>query len=469
MPTTEYPKNPNTDTVFVVQEDGTKNRAVMTAPQDISTIEYPNNPNSTKAYITVDGKKHRVVMVADLTGGGGGGSVDYTKVVSKTKTMPVASADNTNMIYMYDGTTNATYTHGYIYENKKTSTYTGTVTFEPATHGGTVSCSGDDFANFLTESGVEPLSVVSGTMTYDFTNDLWMLVGKDANNETVLSFQEYRQDFIDAGFVFSGFFPDGDVVAFTCSIEEASTSYAWNRIDVQPAADPLPSQTGQSGKFLSTDGTDASWSDKPLVNKGTVSSNLNIFGDNGSAAGNKKEATSVGYYAAAKGSYSTAIGSSASTQNNQSYNTAIGSSAYAGGVGATAVGYNASANANCAIQLGTSGSSSQVSNTDANTFKVANANGNFEMMSADGTIPTARLTKVNTTITLASADWSSNSQTVNVTGMTATGVVFPCPIPADQADYTAAGIICSAQAAGTLTFTCDTVPSGDIDVTVVMM
>ena len=92
---------------------------------------------------------------------------------------------------------------------------------------------------------------------------------------------------------------------------------------------------------------------------------------------------------------------------------------------------------------------------------------------ADINIPTTGGTMavigVNTTVTLATANWSSNTQTVNVTGITATGVVFVSPDPTDQADYTSAGIICTAQAAGTLTFTCDSVPSGDIDVNVVCL
>jgi hypothetical protein len=77
--------------------------------------------------------------------------------------------------------------------------------------------------------------------------------------------------------------------------------------------------------------------------------------------------------------------------------------------------------------------------------------------------------KVNTTVTLAAADWSDNAQTVSVTGITADGVVFVSPDPTDQADYTSAGIYCSAQAAGTLTFTCSTTPANDIDVVVVML
>lgn len=211
--------------IFTLDSDN--NAAVRTVSVNAGAAE-TNSP----VIFTKDADGNAAVRVV----GGGGGSVDYTKVVSKTKTMPVAGADNANMIYLYDGPTNATYTHGYVYENKKTATYTGTVSFEPATLSGTtVACSGDDFANFLTESGVEPLNVVSGTMTYDAAGNLWILVGKNASDETVLSFQEYQEDYEDFGFTFTGTPQDGDVIAFTCTVEEASASYTWERIDVQPA------------------------------------------------------------------------------------------------------------------------------------------------------------------------------------------------------------------------------------------
>lgn len=38
-----------------------------------------------------------------------------------------------------------------------------------------------------------------------------------------------------------------------------SPTYSWEQLDVQPAGSSLPSQTGNAGKFLTTDGTDASW------------------------------------------------------------------------------------------------------------------------------------------------------------------------------------------------------------------
>jgi hypothetical protein len=283
MPTIQYPNHPNTDTAFVVQDDGTKNRALMTAPQDTSTLELPKNANSCKGYVTINGKKQRVVMTADVMGGGGGGG--------------------------------------------------------------------------------------------------------------------------------------------------------------------LPSQTGQSGKFLTTDGTDASWSDKPLVNNATGNNSLSILGNAMSSA----RGTAVG-----KDSSVSEIGG-----------TSYGYLAKAQGISAVALGAYAVASGLNSIQLGSTGAIT--TNSDANTFKVGNVNGNFEIMSADGTVPTARLTKVNTTITLTAAGWSNGSQTVSVSGITSTGVVFVSPDPTDQADYVAAGILCTSQATDSLIFTCDTTPSSDIDVVVVQM
>ena len=149
---------------------------------------------------------------------------------------------------------------------------------------------------------------------------------------------------------------------------------------------------------------------------------------------------------------------------NSARSTAVGSFATVTVTDACAYGYNAQAKATYAIQIG------RGTNNTANTFSVGlSSSDNYRLLNSDGTVPTARLTKVNTTITLTAADWSSNTQTVSVTGMTATGVVFVSPDPTDQSAYTSAGIICSAQAAGTLTFTCSTTPSADLSVNVVML
>ena len=73
------------------------------------------------------------------------------------------------------------------------------------------------------------------------------------------------------------------------------------------------------------------------------------------------------------------------------------------------------------------------------------------------------------TVTLSSANWTNDMQVVSCPGVTASNTVVVGPTPASGTDYGAAGIICTAQAANSLTFTCDTTPSANIDVNVIIM
>lgn len=286
-------------------------------------------------------------------------------------------------------------------------------------------------------------------------------------------------------------------------------TYSWSQVDVQPAADPLPSQTGQTGKFLTTNGTDASWSDKPLVNKTTDNTSLSILGADRPTS---RQMVAVGVGAGANTSgYSVVIGYQSRSRSTSGI--AIGNMA--------SVGLSASH----AIQLGVTGSG-VTENSDANTFKVANTNGNYEMMSADGTVPTDRFTTTPTVAgtysativvdgqgnitrswatapdplpsqtgnagkvlmtngttaswedvssspttapTLVAANWSNNQQTVNVSGVTATNTVIVAPFPTDAQDYASAGVLCIGQGAGTLTFSCTSVPANDLQVNVVII
>ena len=144
----------------------------------------------------------------------------------------------------------------------------------------------------------------------------------------------------------------------------------------------LPDQTDNAGKFLMTNGTTASWSDKPLVNNATENNSIAV---GGTATG----ATSVVVGHGAK-AVRDSVAAGANTNAN-SGGVAIGANAQTpnstSALPCIAIGYNAKATAASghAIQLGSG------TNNDANTFKVANTNGNFEMMSADGTIPADRI------------------------------------------------------------------------------
>jgi hypothetical protein len=136
----------------------------------------------------------------------------------------------------------------------------------------------------------------------------------------------------------------------------------------------LPSQTGQSGKFLTTDGTDASWSDKPLINQ---------------LAGGTLPTGSVGIKTYVYNNNCVAINSDTVLGANGV--TLIGKNTFANDSNhyAVGIGYGARTNAPNAILINASGTSQY--NDTANTFKIGNTNGVFEMMSADGTIPEARL------------------------------------------------------------------------------
>ena len=241
-----------------------------------------------------------------------------------------------------------------------------------------------------------------------------------------------------------------------------SDTTAWK--DTGAAGIELPVQTGHSGEFLTTDGTSPSWSDKPLVNTATGTSSLAT--DTSTATGSTSLA--LGPSASSAG-YNQVVLGPAAAYASASNAVVIGclANAYNVALNSIAIGPKANVNALNTIQL--NASTINATNSDANTFKVGNANGNFEIMSADGTIPTARLTKVNTTVTLTSAGWSGGSQTVSVSGVTSTSVVFVAPDPSDTADYVSAGILCSAQGTNSLTFTATTTPSVDIDVVVVAM
>ena len=74
-------------------------------------------------------------------------------------------------------------------------------------------------------------------------------------------------------------------------------------------------------------------------------------------------------------------------------------------------------------------------------------------------------------VTLSASGWASNAQIVTVSGVLADEtkqLIQPMPTVASQSAYIEAGILCTAQAADQLTFTCSTVPTADLQVYVVI-
>lgn len=74
-------------------------------------------------------------------------------------------------------------------------------------------------------------------------------------------------------------------------------------------------------------------------------------------------------------------------------------------------------------------------------------------------------------VTLTTSGWSSNTQTVTVSGVSASEtaqLITPTPAIASQSAYYEAGIMCTGQETNSLTFTCQTVPTSNLTVYVVI-
>jgi len=77
--------------------------------------------------------------------------------------------------------------------------------------------------------------------------------------------------------------------------------------------------------------------------------------------------------------------------------------------------------------------------------------------------------KSEISVTLTTAGWSSNTQSVTATGVTASNTVIVSPNPSSMSAYTNAKVFCSAQGSNSLTFSCTDTPTGDIVVNVVIL
>lgn len=192
--------------------------------------------------------------------------------------------------------------------------------------------------------------------------------------------------------------------------------------------DALPSQTGNSGKYLTTDGTNASWAavSGGLSNTATAANSLTI---NGTANTSSATSVNIGDNSQAGGGQSVAIGAGSTTSNsarsggsgisigfaargNYEWDICIGREAEATSTRCICIGTEASATANKGIAVG-HGAKSQAqsaiqlgsgTNSTANTFKVFNTT----VLNASGKIPAANLdTAIPDVSTKADTDLSN--------------------------------------------------------------
>lgn len=215
-------------------------------------------------------KTSSVVYLGQAKPGAGGGSVDYNRVIEKSATIPEASSSTAGKVYMYTGTTDATYTHGYIYECKPLYEQTA-VTFSSEN----ITWALNDFLAWLYQAGVPYNKVNHGTMIYMVDADLWAVTGIDATGKAIFTWKEYTGDLENAGCIFIEPPQEGDSSTFTFTT--TNDGYYWDRIDVQPGdAQPIVDLNdmgyyanatslrnahpiGHAGNFATVGDTDTIW------------------------------------------------------------------------------------------------------------------------------------------------------------------------------------------------------------------
>lgn len=95
------------------------------------------------------------------------------------------------------------------------------------------------------------------------------------------------------------------------------------------------------------------------------------------------------------------------------------------------------------------------------------SSGNIPTSSAVSTFVNGKL-PTETTVTIAVNDWSNNSCTKQVTGVTASNTIIVSPAPASISIAANAGFYCSAQASGSLTFQISQTPTASITANLVI-
>ena len=110
---------------------------------------------------------------------------------------------------------------------------------------------------------------------------------------------------------------------------------------------------------------------------------------------------------------------------------------------------------------------SQLSNENVNTKNTADSaltKANNAQTTAD-----SKATVKTITANLSASGWSSNSQAVTVSGVSANNTVIVTPAPNSHLEYANCMVRCTAQAANKLTFTCEEVPANALTVNVVIL
>ena len=236
----------NVENIVDILRDGSQSSALFPDKHNILNTQ----PAKSGNMVGSDGNIYNIV---DLIKESMDGKITLDQIIVKSTSIPTAGANYKGAVYQYVGTTDATYTHGYIYECIETQSYLARAIFEP--HYFVFDENSGDLASFFANITDNYLQIKSGRFKYLQAGDIWNINGLDENGDVVFSdHQLYTQDLIDAGFTF--IVPMEDIadeaeVNYDLTYFEIA-NYSWNRIDVQPS---VISPDG-TAEVTTPDGTD---------------------------------------------------------------------------------------------------------------------------------------------------------------------------------------------------------------------
>lgn len=211
---------------------------------------------------------------------------DYPLEKIQVESLPTASAEEEGNIYQYIGETDVNYTNGYFYRCKGSESVTNEISEVTALP----SASAQEAGKIYRYVG-ETNSIYTKNNCYKCTSDgliaddwsnteyekfSWKEVITDTSSISTVSelpaasaqelgnvYKQGNKYYKCTSFLMAAEWGKPEVTAYKWSeletLNVSDSTYAWEQLNVQPGGSSLPSQTGQSGKFLTTDGTNASW------------------------------------------------------------------------------------------------------------------------------------------------------------------------------------------------------------------
>ena len=228
-----------------------------------------------------------------------------------------------------------------------------------------------------------------------------------------------------------------------------------------------------------------------------IASGIHSHAEGESTEANEYNSHAEGHGTIASNYNSHAEGESTTASGQQSHaegrnTTASGGESHAEGYNTTASGYSSHSGGNSSESKGdysfahgrivTANNDNEVafgiynvSNSDT-LFSIGdgtdseNRHNAFEITTDGGKLHDKNIaTPESTIITLSTTDWSSNSQTVSASIVTANNIVITVPSPDSQDTYSSCGVKCTSQEDGSLIFICDSVPNIDININIVTL